>query len=316
MADILLEVRDFKESFAGLNGSYRLPVSLRTYLRAAITVGFRSGVDARKSPRLIRRLRLDHGVALFRFFFDLKGGLGVNPAYHIIESSEKAGLTFRHATIFTKIVAEKHLRIPWLANVDEMRKNGVVTINEASRERGDYVGLDVGHDWHAIEAKGRSDGVSPGLIVDAKEQAKRIEKVNGVEPVTRSACVTDLGAGVVKVILADPPRGPNSRKVLQIPTEAFARHYYGNLVDFIRRSGRAVQVSGLPEYAWAPVRAVDLPLPPDIRESDLHLGLPYWLLDHPERALERTESNFLKPSPYAGLDHIALAGRMPDWKGR
>jgi hypothetical protein len=190
MADILLQARSFSDTYSELNGTYRIPVSLRTYVRAALTIGFQSGVDARAADRSVRRYLFTSAHGLFGFLQDLKGNLSLKSAYHTIESSEKGTLTFRHAAILAKIVADRHLKIPWLANVDEMRRQGYLTTNEATKERGDYVGLDEAQNWHAIEAKGRSNGVADSLVEEAKKQASRIETVNGVAPAIHAACIT------------------------------------------------------------------------------------------------------------------------------
>jgi hypothetical protein len=124
MADILLQASDFTGPYSGLNGSHRIQVSIHAYLRAALTVGFQSGGDTRIAPRPLRKFHLASAHGLFGFFYELNGGLCLQSSYHAIESSEKGTLTFRHAAIFAKIVAERHMKIPWLANVDEMRRRG------------------------------------------------------------------------------------------------------------------------------------------------------------------------------------------------
>jgi hypothetical protein len=195
----------------------------------------------------------------------------------------------------------------------QLLKTLCLTINTATNERGDYVGLDLTHNWHAIEAKGRSDGISDSLVEEAKSQASRIETVNGVAPVIHAACIADLSACPVTVLLVDPPLGGTPRKTLLIQDDGFAQFYYSNLVGFIEQHGERVRVDGLPEYSWAPLRAVDLPLPPFTLGLDLYIGLPTWIMAHPGQALERRGSERAVESPYVGMDHIALAGRMPDW---
>ena len=314
MADIVLQVRDFTGRYSGLNGTFRIPVSLRTYLRAALTIGFQNGAVARKASRPLREYRLNSARGQFGLFYDVSGGLCLHPSYHQIESSEKGALTFRHAAIVAKIVAEQHMQIPWLANVDEMRRQGRLTINETTNERGDYVGLDQAGAWHVFEAKGRSGGIDGSLLAAAKSQASRIEIVDEVAPHTRSACVTDLGANPITATLVDPPPQGSSRKSIRFSRDDFAQFYYGNVANYIRAFGEQVRVDGLPEYSWASIRGIDEALPEAIRAADVYLGLPTRIVHAPRIGMQETRLVLELESPYAGLDQIALAGRMPDWQ--
>ena len=93
MADILLRAQEFTGPYLSWNGNHRVSVSLRDYLRAALTIGFQSGLDARMAPRTLRAYHLASARGLFGFFHELHGDLCVQSSYHAIESTEKGMLT-------------------------------------------------------------------------------------------------------------------------------------------------------------------------------------------------------------------------------
>jgi hypothetical protein len=150
------------------------------------------------------------------------------------------------------------------------------------------------------------------VIERAKHQASHIVSIDGQPPRTCCGSVADLSTAPITIHLEDPPAGGNQTKQLRLENDAFWQFYYGSLAAFITRNRENVQVDGLPDYSFARVYLLE---PGGLLSQpvELYLGLPTRLMLNPSAA---TESSLrLKPSdsPYVGLDHIALAGRMPHW---
>lgn len=311
MADIIVEARNFSGPFSKLNGSFRIPVSLRTYVRASITVGFQNEAQFRSAPKRLRIDRFLNGHRAHNMLIRRADDLCLAPEFEHLDMSEKVGLSFWHGTILAKLVAEQHLGIPWLANVDELRRQGRLTISAITNERGDFVGRDQDLVWHAIEAKARSSTIDATLIEEAKKQASRITTIEGQPPRTCCASVADLSTTPITVYLEDPPAGGSRIKQLRLGSEDFWQYYYGNLAGYIEQGRQNVRVDGLPDYIFAPIYLLVERASPE--PIELFLGLPESLARNPMAAAELASQGALKRTPYVGLDYVALAGRLPDW---
>jgi len=314
MPDIAIEASRFPVQFGHFNATTRLSITYRDYLRASLTVGFQSGRDARAGNRRVRKGRLLSGLQILNYLVDSPQGLCLAPEFDQLDMSEKNPLTYWHGTILAKIVADRYLGIPWLANVDAMREQDRVTTSATTKERGDFVGLDRQLAWHALEAKGRTHRVFQNTIDRAKLQASRIISIDDHRPQTCVACVSDLSTAPITVHLQDPPIGGDKPRRLNLTD--FMGYYYGNISAFLERSPDKRQVDELGDYRFARLN-------PSLtfglysgQPTELYVGLPQSLMRRPSNAPEMTLAGQIPRSPYVGSDLIALAGRLPEWPAR
>jgi len=313
MPDILVQARNFPIPYDHINGAHRLSVSHREYLRASLTVGFQSGRDARTGNRRIRADRFLNGIRIYNMLVERPEGLCLAPEFAELDASEKAPHSYWHGTILAKIVADRLMRIPWLANVDALCQQGRVKTTASGKERGDFVGRDQNLAWHALEAKGRSSTVDAETLDSAKYQASRIISVENQRPQTCTGCVSDFSAAPITVHLEDPP--PDEEKPRRIDVGDFWGFYYGNLVRFIESSQEKGRVEGLPDYIFARLFVIPDSGGPSQR-TDLYLGLPHAIMQNPISASEMSLARAPYQSDYVGKDYVALAGPLPGWPTR
>jgi hypothetical protein len=219
-----------------------------------------------------------------------------------------------------KIIAQTELGIPWLANVDQMRASGALTITSGSSERGDLVGRDASARWHVVEAKGRSSPYPSSLVTKAKSQSARVTAINGHPPATTSACIASLFEQPISVLLDDPPpQGDPNGEQWRIEEDLFFKEYYRGIIGLLRDfgpyrertvHGEALVVAPLYPFAWA-YFPVPLPTPFDGRR--LELGLLKSIYNTPERAPDAVKGLPGDAEDKVGGDGIAILGQLPEW---
>jgi hypothetical protein len=96
--------------------------------------------------------------------------------YHQIETTEKAQSSYRLGTTFAGVASDVALGVPLLVHRETL-------FGKSSGQRGDLLGFrPATHDWHGVEAKGKSPGwptgelryVSPRDFDSAKDQAQSL----------------------------------------------------------------------------------------------------------------------------------------------
>ena len=130
-------------------------------------------------------------------------------AFDNLDPSEKGAASYFIGGVTTQFVAECLGYAP-LMHADIYSKglygnSGVqLSFHLGSESRPDFVGLRYDGFHGVFESKGRANSSSNALRLDAKEQTRMINKIDGLDPVGRFACVTYLGAAQMTVEVIDP----------------------------------------------------------------------------------------------------------------
>jgi hypothetical protein len=317
VSNISIQTTGFTGAYAALNGSSLVDVTRLAFLRASLTLGFQRFGDVMSAGWRLWSHRLGLGFSGLAYLEDRTGNLCRVAEHSALDSSEKGAMSYWHGMVFAKLVAEHTLQIPWLAHVDDMIRKGVLTATPGTKERGDLAGRTLAGDWHVIEAKGRSSRIEKDLIQDAKHQAALITLVSGRTPRTHSACVTCLWTDPIKVILDDPPPKEGDDTESWSFTDAeFLNYYYRNMAAYIQSYGSQTGQDTLLGYVTAPLFPYFLEereffpfMPRDLfRRAPLRIGLPAEILESPTQAAVFLANRDSNPSPYIGLDGVALLG--------
>jgi hypothetical protein len=299
MPNVVATVKRFNGDYASINGEHRLKVSRRAILGAALTLGFQDFGDLRSASAREWSRRLADGVKALSSLAWSVDGVTTEPGYEDLDMSEMGAQTYSLGMIFAKIAADRLLKVPWLAHVDEMREKGLLVTDPKSKERGDMVGLCREMRWHVVEAKGRSSPYTDKLVQKAKDQSARVTEVGGVSPSTTSACITSLWTNPIHVLLDDPQ--PDGDETWQIDADRFWRHYYGRLAGYIKEGESPLKVKALDSrYSFAPLAPVLETFPPSLRDAlsplPEYVGLPHGIIEDPGAGWV-----LLKESPARGI---------------
>jgi hypothetical protein len=229
---ITITCRNFRGSYSHLNCSHNLRIPRRAVFRAIITLGFQ------KPPDIFhfgwRGLVHRFGIALSSFsFLDWdQSGICLSNSFGNLDMSEKAAAAYWYGMALAKLVAESELGIPWLAHLDSLRASGALVTSSSGNQRADFVGRGRHSAWHVIESKGRTHSYSKSLIKKAKAQAASVKSINGIAPITSSACISSLHTRPISVLLEDPPTSKNEDfERWKIPDHEFFSTIIGKLLN-------------------------------------------------------------------------------------
>ena len=112
-------------------------------------------------------------------------GLLHSSAFRALDPTEKGWTNFSLGMLFAKMFAAKYLDVPWLIHFKWFAKHYPVPMHNGGSTP-DFVGLaPASGDYHVLEAKGRSSGLSIPVLAAAKDQARMPIRVHGQVPATR-----------------------------------------------------------------------------------------------------------------------------------
>lgn len=104
--------------------------------------------------------------------------------YDSLDPTEKGATSYFVGMMAAKLVASRLFDTPWLFHLSRFKKSGgKLTLNGNSQP--DLIGLNNRRDWIVIEAKGRTNGFSSGALSKAKDQTRKLRKINGQFPTLR-----------------------------------------------------------------------------------------------------------------------------------
>jgi len=154
-------------------------------------------------------------------------------AARTLDPSEKGAVNYFLGMTFCKLFCARLLNAPWALHLDVFRPqlNPVLT----GRSRPDLVAMTNTNDWIALESKGRISLPSAEVKDKAKEQAKRLMRVNGVPPRFHIGCITYFRDDVLQFFWRDPkpaesePNDPIETKVY----DGLWRYYYQPVFELI-----------------------------------------------------------------------------------
>lgn len=323
MANIEIICRNFTGSYAVLNGSRRIDISQRAFLRAVITVGMQRFSDMARLGWRGFFYRFGIGMSALSYIEQRGNSLCLAAEYQHLDMSEKGVSSYWYGMALSKLVAETELSIPWLSHVDRMKGSGALQTSSDSNERGDLIGRGLNNDWHVLEAKGRSNKYSVDLVTKAKNQAARVISINGQPPSTTSACIAALFSEPISVLLDDPDWDKESNEQWEIKDKEFFQEYYRSIISYLREvKHRERHIDDL-AFVSAPLYPFYReffhmlpPLPNMPCRIDIELGLLTDIYKEPESAVNTVKSLFKsKADGKIGKDGIAIFGKLPEWEG-
>ncbi|MCK4500395.1 hypothetical protein KAU11_07850 [Candidatus Babeliales bacterium] len=239
MGLIKIKTSKFAQSSNIANVNKTINVSKLDIIRSIITVGYIGGLHfpLNYSSEFIWRIKSFSGLLYTIEKKDNKWKL--KDFTKRIDKSNKAIISYHYGMVFTKLVAEKIMNIPWLRNIDEMIMIGDATISNGTSKRGDLAGLDNHYNWHVIESKGRSNTPEKGLMKKAKNQSKKIIKIQGKPPFTASGSIVSLSPHPIKVEIEDPPIDKYGKE-LNFENSLFFEGYYRTISSLLNFYGSYV----------------------------------------------------------------------------
>jgi hypothetical protein len=245
MRRLHVDVSNFTQEFISLNGKHTFNISSTDMIRAIISIGYSDWRNALSGGFSRYAEILHHAFGTIAYTEEVQGNLALRRSFHSLDMSEKNPITYRLGMGVTKLIAEKLLEVPWLLHVDELVTNGFATITSGTRERGDLAGLDKLDRWHVLEGKGRSNKLSNNIITKGKNQAGRIQTINGIAPKTKSVCASYFQDNRTDAYLVDPEDGDD-----EIPTNwlinknKYLYYYYRRILEKVNsRNSKTYTVS-------------------------------------------------------------------------
>lgn len=334
----------FCDSFSGrysaVNGRYDDHVPLGAMLHAAITVG-KAGPAAMAAWGRFSRYERRWRSAMVAACLDAPaaGPWRRSPAYAALDPSEKGAVSYFVGLTVVKYLSERMFGVPWLVHLDQFAG----TTNLPSKgERPDLVGADLSGAWLVAEAKGRSNGWDEHAETKAKQQTRRLRRINGSWPAVRVASQSYFEFDELRVSLVDPDEYEDGSLDLDVSRSQLVDAYYRWLLQLLDESGQdrdrqgeQYRVASLPEldaevgmsstlrrlllggegaavvdYLARRRRSgsVALVVPRDADVVAVPDGAPLLRTfgDYPTRALPPWNSGIEPTAPYEGLDGIVV----------
>lgn len=228
MTNTKIIISNYINFYAALNGNRQTKISKFDIARGILSIGKTHWTQYLKTSRRTITDFLHYWTGLDPFINE-RPDLVINSKYASLDRSEKILKSYHIGMGVSKIVAERILKIPYLQHVDGLVQQGAITLTAGTNERGDMVGLDRQHNWHVIEAKGRTSAPSNMDKIKAKNQAQRITTINGSTPVTKSYCITHINDTFSEIFLNDPDDKPAKPTGWNIDTIDFIKIYYDKI---------------------------------------------------------------------------------------
>lgn len=235
MNNTTIHITNYKGSFANLNGQRQSRITKIDIARGLLSIGKTHWSQYLKSPRQTVVDFLHYWTGLDRFI-NVNPELTITTDYSNLDLSDKVLKSYHIGMGVSKIIAERVLKIPYLQHVDVLVKQGIVVLTTGTNERGDMVGFDRLKNWHVMEAKGRTIEPSKVDKKKAKAQAEKITSVNGINPATKSYCITHINQLYSEILLNDPDDIPIKKLEIEIKSDNFIKTYYDKILrDFYKQ---------------------------------------------------------------------------------
>jgi hypothetical protein len=193
-----------------------------------------------------------------------QNGMYLHPIFDTHVSDQKRIVSYNLGMAFAKIYAEKLLNIPNLIHVETLKKSGAVIFNNQveNRREPDLVGVTSDGNWHVFEAKGMSTNQLRPKLIEAKQQAQKIDTIHGQAPETSSACATYFSN--IKILSAiEDPKGESEKKI-EIDFSKFVDSYYNPFLAFKRVEPSEIKMEKIENLNFQTI---------EIKIDSLHLSI-------------------------------------------
>ena len=241
-----------------------LPVTWSEIVHAAVTVGRRGWWDVWQHGWYSALEMLYRTSIIFANLCESPGGsIRKTVAHEWLDSSEKSAISYFVGLTCAKLMAARILGVHWAMHLDVYARHLQSTFTASMRRRRpDLVGLDTSSRWCVLEAKGRTNRVSPETIQNAKEQTRAVRTIRGVEPHVRVASIAHFVNQALYVHFEDPAGADEESFDLDLSKTQFMRDYYRPFTDLVDHNrAESIEISG------QRFRVVELP------GVDLRVGL-------------------------------------------
>jgi hypothetical protein len=279
MIDVHIDDFEF-DPLAALNGAtFPVPFAPIDIARGAVTVSrpvprgtaLRSLMDHASTALQILAL-LDDGVTAAGW--SAAGPMTKSSLFAVLDPTEKANTSYRIGTGVAHLCTQDLLDVDQLGHLDRLIGAGQATL-VAGDSRPDLVGQDTVGNWAVVEAKGRSNGVSPQDIELAKRQCENVAQVGDPlgamgPPLWRVASMTDMAKTPIAVRFVDPPAPDDGKRtVIQVDPVGLLRGYYSLVAAAAEYTGPVQPLPGQPDVLGArlPGSTVWVGLAQPVRET-------------------------------------------------
>lgn len=180
-----------------------------------------------------------------------------------LERSEKSNLSFWCGMAVTGVLANRILHCSHLTHVSLLKNDQSAILTRAKgsvSNEPDFIGIShmTGNTFHVIEAKGRQKRPNLATQEGWLDQSRKIQKINGCTPATRSFSALSLTPSVSCLFRDPPPAGRGTN--INFNVNRFFQSYYRPHLEGLRgrparfylqdRVIEAVPRAALPEGGW------------------------------------------------------------------
>ncbi len=246
MGKVTADISNFSSQYSNLNGlGQKFDISIYKLAHSAMTVGqggyrsvFRLGFF-----RLAQLL-----CTILANVNDTNDNLRINRRYYDLEKSEKDSVSYLLGMAFTKVFAEKLLKIKWLRHLKNVPNVSIqrglnpnppkITLyNNTKRARTpDLVGFDDIQGVHIFESKGSCSGFNTTFLQHAIDQVSQVSEINSIAPKTRVAFFSNCNTSGINVHIVDPTRLENGYNIEFDKSNPIRGYYDLFLNDFWRNA--------------------------------------------------------------------------------
>lgn len=214
------------------NGPGSVTTTWPELVHAAITVGRRGWRDVLRHGRYSLFEMSYRAAVLLANLQRSRGQIVKSDAYHALDPSEKAAVSYFIGLTLANLMARRMFKVRWLMHLDVYQRSLHPSLSASGRP--DLVGSSRLGRWYVIEAKGRSNGVSKGLVDRAKDQTQKLRLVCGKQPSARVASVAFFSRnGHLTLRLADPATPRRDAVDWPFSENQFLRDYYDPFVSLL-----------------------------------------------------------------------------------
>ena len=155
-----------------------------------------------------------------------------------LDPTEKGMANYFLGMTVCKLLADRFLGTPWLLHLDVFRPH--LDIELRGRSRPDLIGHNnLTNEWYGFECKGRVSNPGPAEKAKAKEQAVRLQSVDGTACSLHIAAITYFRNEVLSFYWCDPPSPEDGKYPINVslPDDAW-RYYYGLVAEVVALAER------------------------------------------------------------------------------
>ncbi|MEJ8569283.1 hypothetical protein [Elongatibacter sediminis] len=251
---IQYEASDFGSHWGTqLAGRHDLSISWQELVWAAITVG---------KPGIAHLLT--HGwhsisdviVRSHTVYANLRQGSNrfqKSTLYQDLDPTEKGAASYFMGMVAAKVLCARLLDTPWLLHLSMFQAAGGAAALRG-RSQPDLIGIDRMGRWTVAEAKGRSNAFSADAMSKAKQQTRRLRRINGSLPNVRVAVQAHFSPNLCFSI-SDPEDMDEEPIDVSLNEDAAIRQYYSFPLEATRSPARRENRRGR-EYDLAKIDEV------------------------------------------------------------